>query len=344
MKWYVAAPFSDKEDDLWLGAFVPPGRHTFESVPAHYKHDRSRPSTNSSGWMDYLEHGLRARKKALAHTGAPTRGVITCFPQLPLVIGARQRLSLSRMPVVAWSFNLGHLPGGAKQALSRFAFKHVAKFVVHARAEVAACSEWLQLPPSRFEFVPLQGPVLDPTWDEDLEHPYVVALGSAGRDYKLLFSVLDELKYPAVVVAGPHSVAGLKVPGNVEVRSGLSAAQCDELLQRARLCVTPLANTVTASGQVTLINAMMYAKAQVVTLCPGSEDYLAHGEEALLVPPGDHAGMKDAVARLWDEAATRAAMGAKGRQRFIRELSDEAVGLRLGALLDTVEDDASLMK
>ena len=332
MKWYVAAPFSRDRNDQWLGRFVPPGRHEFESIPARYQHERSRSHTDGTGWVDYVSHGLKAHQ---AVAKSPVRaGLITCLPQLPLVAGARQRLALRRQPILAWAFNLGHLPGGAKRRISQFAFEGVARFVVHSRAEVGACSEWLQMPASRFQFVPLQRAVIDPPVGEDVTHPYIIAMGSAGRDYRLLFSVLAELKYRAVIVTAAHAVAGLTVPSNVEVRSGLTIEQCHELLRCARFSVTPVSNIDTASGQVTLLDAMMFSKAQVVTACPGSVDYLAHESEALLVAPGDRDGLAQSIRRLWDDAAMRATMGASGRERMVREFSDPVVGIQLGRILD----------
>lgn len=335
MKWYVAAPFSRSSSDQWLGAYVSPDAHQFESVPAKYVHDRSRRETNGSGWRDYVMHGMQAYRKAAG--ASQTTGIITCFPQLPLVIGARQRFLSQRVPVVAWAFNLGRLPTGLKQWVSSFAFRAIDRFVVHSRAEVAACSEWLQLPASKFEYVPLQRAVLTGSIAEERSRPFLVAMGSAGRDYGLLFDVLAELGYPAVVVAGAYAVNGLKVPPNVEIRSGLNIEQCHALLQQARFSVTPIANITTASGQVTLIDAMMYGRAQVVTMCPGSADYLTHESEALMVPPGDRGSMLLAVQRLWEDDHLRLTLGQRARSRMVNNYSDEAIGKRLQVLLDCVQ-------
>jgi hypothetical protein len=337
MKWYLATPFSKSKDDQWLGAFVPGNAHSFESVPAIYEHDRSRRETDGLAWRDYAQHGLAALRAA-GSADEPS-GLITCFPQLPLVIGARQRLGFRPLPVVAWAFNLGHLPGGLKRGLSKFAFHRIDRFVVHSRAEVTACSEWLQLPTSRFTFVPLQRAVIEGNVSEDSTSPFILAMGSAGRDYRLLFDVLTELKYRAVVVAGAHAVEGLSVPDNVEIKYGLTIAQCHDLLQQACFSVTPIRNVTTASGQVTLIDAMMYGRAQVVTSCPGSVDYLTHGQQALMVPPGDREALRSAIQLLWQDKMLRHTMGRSGRQRMVREFSDDAAGRRLGSLLDEVERD-----
>ena len=334
--WFVAAPFIRSAANRWLAPFVPDdGAHLeFHSIPAHYDHDRSRKVTGAAAWGNYLAHGNSVWRAAAQHSGP--KGIVTCFPQLPLMIGLRKRASFSSVPIVAWTFNLGTLYGGAKRRVARFSLSAVDRFIVHSTAEIAACSEWLDLPSSRFEFVPLQRAMEAICFDEDVERPFVLSMGSAQRDYRLLFAVMGELGYPTVVVAAPHAVAGLKVPPNVSVRSGLSGAACHELVQRARVSVVPVGNQLTASGQVTLLDAMMFARPVVVTSGPASIDYATDGHDALLVAHGDHAALKSAVQRLWEDAPMRNAIGSAARRTARDRFSDEAIGRELGRVLRDV--------
>lgn len=335
MDWFIAAPFIRSPADRWLADFVPAPNGSFHAVPANYTHDRSRRATGLAGWADYFRHGSLAWRSA--RDNLRPSGILTCFPQLPLVVGLHKRFSKRQIPLVAWTFNLGALPGGARRRLAMAGLSTVDRFIVHSRAEISACSEWLDLPPSRFEFIPLQRGMREVTVSEDRDRPFVLAMGSAHRDYRLLFAVLGELGYPTVVVAGPHAVTGLKVPSNVDVRSGLSIDQCHELVQSARLNVIPVANQTTASGQVTLLDAMMYARPTVITSCPASVDYVKHGHDAWLVRAGDHDDMKMSIQRLWDDAPLRIATGSAARRSVVEQFSDEAVGRALGRVLREVE-------
>ena len=334
MDWFLAAPFIRSTSDRWLAAFVPARADNYHAVPATYTHDRSRRATGPAGWADYFRHGALAWRTA--RDNPLPSGILTCFPQLPLAVGLHKRLSKRQIPLVAWTFNLGTLPGGARRRLAIAGLAAVDRFVVHSRAEIAACSEWLELPPSRFEFVPLQRGMRELTVSEDRDSPFVLAMGSAHRDYRLLFAVLGELGYPTVVVAGSHAVAGLQVPYNVEVRSGLTIEQCHDLIQRARINVIPIANQTTASGQVTLLDAMMYARPTIITSCPASVDYVTHGHDAWLVRAGDHDDFKASIQRLWDDEALRSAMGSAARRTAAEQFSDEVVGRVLGRILEQV--------
>jgi hypothetical protein len=339
MDWYFAAPFIHSASDRWLGNFVPnEGKSLrFFSVPAMYEHDRSRRVTGLTAWMDYLHHGSVAwREASRTHAAA---GIVTCFPQLALTVALRKRLSASHLPLVAWTFNLGTLYTGIRQRLARATLTAVDRFIVHSRAEISACSMWLDLPATKFEFVPLQRAIRSVVLAEEQKSPFVLSMGSAHRDYRLLLSVLSELGYPAVVVAGPHAVAGLTIPPNVDIRSGLSIEQCYELVQRARLNVIPVANQHTASGQVTLLDAMMYGRPVVITECPASVDYVINRHDALLVRHGDHDDMKSALRCLWEDASMREAIGRAARNTAIDRFSDAAIGRAMGNVLRAVAQD-----
>ena len=252
------------------------------------------------------------------------------------MLGLLSRITLRSLPVVAWSFNLGVLPSGMKRRFSRFALRKTTLFVVHSRAEIDACSEWLALDKSRFVFVPLQCPKRETTIPEDVDSPYLLSMGSANRDYALLFEVVRELGIRTVIVAGKHAVQHLNKPSNVELTSGLTQEQCHELLQGCRVSVIPVANAQTASGQVTLLDSLAFGKPTVVTRCPGSIDYIVDGVTALAVQPGDGAQLKDAIARLWDSKDLRDRLSAAGRADARERFSDEAVGKALGEICNDI--------
>jgi glycosyltransferase involved in cell wall biosynthesis len=337
VRWHVAVPWLLSASEKWrLTQFVPnaDGALDFQVVPASYKHDRSRKYTGLREWRDYVRHGNQAWAAARGTRGPA--GIITSFPQLPIVVGMRKRMVFSDLPLVAWTFNLGKVYPGMKRRLSKAALPRVDRFIVHSRGEIAAYSEWLDLPPERFQFVPFETPVRSIELAEDLANPFILSMGTAQRDYRLLFGVMAELGYPTLVVAGQHAVAGLTVPANVTVRSGLTPQQCFELIQRARFNVIPVANQTTASGQVTLLDAMMFARPAIITSCPASIDYVSHGKDALLVRQADHDDMKAAIQRLWEDEAQRSALGTAARQTALQMFSEEVIGRTMGQILREV--------
>lgn len=335
MHWAIAAPFTrDAATDRWLVPFVPAGRRSFTLVPATPRPAWHARASQAAGLADWAA----TWKQASAAWRVSRGGVITVFPPLALAVGLRQRAAFAEKPLVAWCFNLGALHGGWKRSLARAAFARVARIVVHSRGEQARYAHWLDLPIERFRFVPLQRARIPTVEHEEQSLPFVLAMGSARRDYATFFEAVRRTRHPAVVVAAGHALDGLAIPPNVEVRCGLSAGECRRLAQRARINVVPVANADTASGQVTLVEAMRMGRAVVATRCLGSEDYVVTEENGLLVEPRSVEALVHAIARTWDDAALRARLGRNAARFTEAHCSDEAAGAALASVLDELSD------
>lgn len=336
MRWAVAAPFFKTSDDgqvtsRWLDDFVPSDRHSFVKIPVPAQqpgwHERAGRATPPSGWKTHWQQAWAAR-------AAKPDGIITVFPQLAAMAGLQKRLDFSSRPVVAWCFNIGAKPSPAALRLARFSLAKVNRFVVHASAEIAVASEWFDVDPARIEFVHLQRAPIPVVAAEDHADPFIVAMGSANRDYATLFAALAGTGIPATIVASPRAVASLSPPDNVTLVSGLSIQQCWELAQRARFSVVPLEDVPTAAGQVTVIEAMRMGRPVIATRGVGTVDYVEDRKTGLLVDPRDIEGMRRSIVGLWEDAALRSRLTAGADAFTESHLSDEAAGAQLGAILD----------
>ena len=337
MHWYFLNAVTKDAAAQWLFPFAARAGRNFHVVPAPYDiNTLIGAKTTNALWRQYFAHSIQAWRMAAA--GPKPYGFITTFPQLAMTTALQKRLRLSRAPIVAWNFNLGALYGGLKG----FCARHVANggidaHIVHSLAEIDRYARWLRVPRDHFDFVPLQHPTEPVLLEEDEQAPFLLAMGSARRDYGLLCRVVGELGIPTTIVAAAHAVEGIAVPPNVTVVRGLTQDQCDELTQRARLCVVPVLNNETASGQVTLITAMMDGRATIGTRCIGSEDYVEDRVDGWLIAPQSEDDMRNAIITLWGDASRRRAMGAAARHRVSTELNDVTTGKRLDAILKRLE-------
>jgi glycosyltransferase involved in cell wall biosynthesis len=333
MRWFLVDSDTPEAGARWLFDDAPREGRSFVVVPATYDFQAlAGQRTSAALWRILWRHSQAAWEQLAASTVKPC-GLITTFPPLGLLAGLRNRCRWRRVPVVAWHFNVGSLYGGLKGLVARFAARGIDAFVVHSRAELKSYSEWLRLPASRFHFVPLARPLEPVAFEEDRQDPFVLAMGSAQRDYPLLVQAVSALGLRTVIVASPHAVQGIQMPACVTVQSDLSWEACNALAQRARLCVVPVLNDQTASGQVTVIGAMMYGRATIATRCVGSVDYMDHGVDGWLVPPGSAQALQDAIQHLWSDAALRQRLGQAARQRVATQLNDQASGAHLDAIL-----------
>jgi glycosyltransferase involved in cell wall biosynthesis len=72
-----------------------------------------------------------------------------------------------------------------------------------------------------------------------------------------------------------------------------------------------------------LIEAMAYGVAPVVTDCGGSPELVQHGVNGLVVPVADSAALAAAIRTLHDDRALRARLGAAARERIGRDFRIE---------------------
>lgn len=340
MRWILAIPFLRDEGGGWITSYVE-GPARFTAAPAPYAHDRSRAATGPREWADYLRHAWRAWRMVRAAPGGEA-GIMTGFPQLA-VTAALLKLAFRRrdVPLVAWCFNLGRTPAGWKARFARLALGQVDVFVVHSRREIGLYADWLGLPAERFVFVPLSIHDEPREARENEAAPFVLAMGSANRDYRTLVAAVGALGVPTVIVAGAHAVEGVALPPHVTVRSGLGIAECHDLCARARVNVVPLRNTAFTSGQVTVLEAMMLGKPVVATRAAGTEDYVSEGWNGLLVPPEDPAALAAAIAALWDDPAARARLGAQARRTVAEGTTFRAVAPAMAAVLEQARASAA---
>lgn len=333
MDWLVLSPFVKTTEPGWLMPFIDAQVHRTRQVPAFYEHDRSRAVSSGRQWRDYLRHGWQGFVQTFSKH--PT-GIVTAFPQLAVIVALLKKLSGHKnLPLIAWCFNLAQPYGGIKGKLARFCLPAVDLFVVHSRAEIDIYSHWLQLPRERFVFVPLSAelPAGD-TWAEQVDDPYIVALGTANRDYALLAEAAGQLGYKTIIVAGPHATAHIQPPPCVTFRSGLTLAQCHELALHSRINVIPIADVDAPSGQVTVIESMMRGVPLVATACAGTSDYIADGVDGILVAPGDVPAMVSALRTVWEDAALRRRLSLRARQASLDKFSFPAAAASLSGLMD----------
>ena len=338
MRWTVAAPFFSPDaatGGRWLDDFVPGDRHSFRKIPFARAaptswHQRVSRGTPLGGWNAYWKTAGRSLQD--------TDGVITLFPQLATTVGLRQRLGGKRVPILAWCFNLGYFPTDVRRSLARLALKHVDRFVVHSTGETQLIADYLDIPLSHVQFVPLQRAPIDVHDQENSDQPFIVAMGSANRDYRTLVEAAKLTSLPLTIVAAPRCVADLTLPPNVRFLTALSPRECHVLVRQARFSIVPLADVHAASGQVTVIEAQRLGRAVIATRSMGTVDYIDEGRTGLFVDQQDPKDLAEAMQRLWDDRRLRETIAAGGADFAGSRLSDEAAGRSLGQILDELAD------
>jgi glycosyltransferase involved in cell wall biosynthesis len=236
----------------------------------------------------------------------------------------------------AWNFNLGSLPGGWKRALAGRILRRVDRFVVHASGEIVSYAKWLGVKENRFCFVPLQIGGIETPKPSPIPAPYIVSMGSANRDYKTLVEAISGTGIRTVIISKMDEINNLPERPELMKLANLTLDECHSILSGARLSVVPIANTETASGQVTFTTSMRMGIPTIANRSVGTVDYIRDGETGLLVPPGDVTALRRAIGSLWRNETLRDQIGSAGRDHAEDHFSDEAAGRYFAQILDEV--------
>jgi glycosyltransferase involved in cell wall biosynthesis len=226
-----------------------------------------------------------------------------------------------------------------RRAYFRFVLGRTDLAIVHSRLEVERYRAIFAAPRTRFVFIPWGTTVaLRQTVMGDARiapgEGGVVAAGKSGRDYRTLFAAMADVPAELRVICDYAGALAGAAPG----KRTTILADCHGLdyfteLARAAVVAIPLAVEDISAGQMVLVQSMGLGKAIVISRTPTTCDYVTDGHDALLVPCGDAAAMREAILKLLGDRELRVRLGSNARARFDAELSTEGHLRRLLAAI-----------
>jgi len=232
--------------------------------------------------------------------------VVTVSHRPAMVYGLLGRLFMRRRPAhIAKEFFFGESAEGSNisimkkmlDCLYRYALKNVDAVIVSATGEITFYAKKLELPESRFIFIPWPSNIDNPTMIEGNDGS-ILAVGRSLRDWQTFFKVAECVPFRCVVVASRKEVSGLMVPPNVEIYCEISYQRYLELLKLAKIVVIPLLETKRSTGQASFLEAMAYGKPVVVADVIGAVDYIKDRVNGLLYRSEDFFDMRDKILQI----------------------------------------------
>jgi glycosyltransferase involved in cell wall biosynthesis len=264
----------------------------------------------------------------------------------PLVFLVRKVLRWKRPVIVLFNTSYGNL-------LRRHAGGTIHRFLLAALggADAIACVSNAQkddlvrfgLDPERVEFIPL-GVDCSSAPSERSDEGYLLSVGrDIARDYRTLFTAVENLPIPVRVICSPRNVADIDPPANVHLDFDLPYERLPEIYRKASLVAVPVRGAdffagSDASGQYGFLEPMTYAKPVIVSERPGIRDYISHNEDGILVPPEDPAALRKAILGLWESPEERKRLGEAARRKAEKEFSTVRFAERLAGLFFRLTD------
>lgn len=151
---------------------------------------------------------------------------------------------------------------------------------------------------------------------------YVYSAGWAHRDWDCLMNALSFVSLPSRISPGkPVNIpAGLE--DKLTILPALTPDDGRRMMADCSVAGLVFKDTLLPSGPLVLLDAMALGKAVVASNVNGTRDYVTHGENALLVPPGDPQALADAIKLLMENPEVRYKLGANARET-IREYNPD---------------------
>jgi glycosyltransferase involved in cell wall biosynthesis len=276
----------------------------------------------------------------------------------PYIFGAEMALAAARrqrVPLVVTYHNDLLAPGWRGAAFA--AYRHLSQGRVLRAADQVVATSLDYARASHLRRLAAQGAVVAVPNGVDLERfrpkaapdpaararwgvppgaPLVLFVGALDRAHwfkgvPLLLQAVARLPEAHVVVAGDGDLrSGLQAEGarllgpRAHFLGRVADADLPGLYGAADVTVLPSTTRGEAFGMV-LVESMACATPVVASDLPGVRSVVSHGEDGLLVPPGQTAALAEALAGLLDDPGLRRRMGARGRAKVQARYSWEAV-------------------
>ena len=303
--WRFLEPYSEDPDLSWSFHYGRPANALERAVP--------RPA------LGRWRAALTAVQEARVRPGAV---LVSHLPRMAAATNVLRRRFSPATKHIAFAFNFTDLPQGADRARLTRAFRDIDEFVVFSNMEIGIYSRHFNLSEDRFRFLPwaMERPVPGPDSPVAGQGPYLASIGGEGRDYALLARAMRELPdTKMVIVARPHSVAGIVFPENVTVFTNLPGPATWRIAADSQGLVIPLKSDKTACGHITMVGTQLLGLPLVMTRADSNLDYITPDKTARMVTAGDLPEMVAALTFLTRDPTRARAMGAAAQQRAERQ-------------------------
>lgn len=212
----------------------------------------------------------------------------------------------------------------------------VDRIICYSAGEPAYYQALFNAPAGRFASVPLGlGDALHGgvPFTEPPAEPFILAAGQSNRDYAFLTSALGGTAYQTIVLCGSCPCSSAP---NIHVFRDRYGKAYYDLLAGCSCVVIPLRDARISSGQLALLEAMMFAKPVLATRTSTTAEYIRDGETGFLFSTQEE--LLARLHELFSQPALSHQIAQNGRRAFVQEHSLERMADALSVLLCQTEE------
>lgn len=219
----------------------------------------------------------------------------------------------------------------------RSALSSVDRLVFYSQNQTAIFEDTLGIPRDRLRCIPfgVSSEVFAPS--DEPSQDFILSVGwDKGRDYATLLRAVEGLPIEVTIVCSRSNLVGMRIPDNVRIMYHVPISRLKELYRQCRLTVVPTHDFAYPTGQTVVLEAMACDKPVISTANQGMGDYIRHGINGLLVPPGDAAALRETITSALADRELLRSMGRAARQDVEKTFNTAEMARRLADIVREV--------
>ena len=154
---------------------------------------------------------------------------------------------------------------------------------------------------------------------------YLVSAGIANRDYDTLCKAVDGLDVQVRVASAStwssSKIGSEKTTPNVTFQPAANYTDLRSLYARALIVIVPTKECSFASGLAVISEACGMGVPVIATSTSVLSDFIIDGETGLLVPPGDHLYLREAIVTLMQQPEFASKLGKQARAMMLERFT-----------------------
>lgn len=206
---------------------------------------------------------------------------------------------------------------------------YIKYFVVFSESEKKQYADYFDIPESQFIYKTLG--YEDKTKDLPIlgTEDFFLAAGRSNRDYKFLIEAWNKRKENLEIICDTLNLK--HVADNIKIFTNCHDDDFFKKLSKCKAVIVPLENPHISSGQLVIIQAMMYGKPVIVTENDTVTNYIDSGRTGLVIRKTEHA-LSNAIDTLSDKKYYEK-MSVAERSQYEKKFSVYNMGIEIGNLL-----------
>lgn len=184
--------------------------------------------------------------------------------------------------------------------------------------------------------VTLKYPIINkeiPDYTGFIPDGYLYSVGLSYRDYSTLMDAARKCRKKFVVATTSAFIKGIAIPDNVTVYRNAFGEAAEKLMKEAAAVILPLENTMSPSGETTLINAMCHGKPVIITETITTTEYITNGYNGILVPWKNSDAIVDAVNLLFSDPQKTDRIGRMARKTVMENHSLDGFSRKVSEII-----------